>query len=328
MKPKPQQILVGVLLLSAAGLGAFLAFGHGGANTRTLSGYVEGEPLYPASPLAGRLVRIDVQRGDSIDAGKILFQVDPAQGEAARNEAAAETQAARALAEDARRGQRPAELAVIEAQLTAARAVLNEAETSLNRVRPLAEAGAASRAQLDESVAERDTARANVRAVEKQLQVARLGQREDQKQAANQRVRQAEAQLTAAESRLADLSPAAPSAGRVEDVYFQQGEWVPANQPVLALLPSDRVRLRFFVPQNEAARYAVGTDIRFTCDGCDKDLAARISYISPRPEFTPPVIYSREARDRMVFLVEAMPAKAGGLVPGLPIDVTRIEGGK
>jgi HlyD family secretion protein len=325
MKPKPQQIVVGVLLVSAVALAGFLIFGRGVNAGGTLSGYVEGEALYPASPLSGRLVEINVQRGDVVAAGAPLFVIDPAQGEAAREQAAADVAAAKALAADARRGQRPAELGVIEAQLASARAVLNEAETSLARVRPLTEAGAASKASLDQAVAARDTARANVRSIEKQLQVARLGARADQREAADERVRQAEAGLAAAAARLSDLSPTAPSAGRIEDVFFQQGEWVPANQPVLAMIPQDRVRLRFFVPQADVARYAVGSEVRFSCDGCERDLAATISYVSPRPEFTPPVIYSREARDRMVFMVEARPVKAEGLVPGLPIDVRRLE---
>jgi HlyD family secretion protein len=325
MKPKPQQIVVGALLVSAAALAVFLLFGRGDHEGETLSGYVEGEALYPAAPLSGRLVGINVQRGDQVAAGAPLFVIDPAQGEAAREQAAADVAAAKALAADARRGQRPAELGVIEAQLASARAVLNEAETSLARVRPLTEAGAASKAQLDEAVAARDTARANVRAIEKQLQVARMGARKDQVEAAQERVRQAEAGLEAAAARLSDLSPAAPAAGRIEDVFFQQGEWVPANQPVLAMIPQDRVRLRFFAPQTEVARYQVGTEVRFTCDGCERDLVATVSYVSPRPEFTPPVIYSREARDRMVFMVEARPAKAEGLVPGLPVDVVRME---
>jgi HlyD family secretion protein len=325
MKPKPQQIVVGVLLVSAVALAGFLIFGRGVNAGGTLSGYVEGEALYPASPLSGRLVQINVQRGDVVAAGAPLFVIDPAQGEAAREQAAADVAAAKALAADARRGQRPAELGVIEAQLASARAVLNEAETSLARVRPLTEAGAASKASLDQAVAARDTARANVRSIEKQLQVARLGARADQREAADERVRQAEAGLAAAAARLSDLSPTASSAGRIEDVFFQQGEWVPANQPVLAMIPQDRVRLRFFVPQADVARYAVGSEVRFSCDGCERDLAATISYVSPRPEFTPPVIYSREARDRMVFMVEARPVKAEGLVPGLPIDVRRLE---
>jgi HlyD family secretion protein len=328
MKPKPQQIVVGALLLSAAALAVFLLFGRGSHEGETLSGYVEGEALYPASPTGGRLVEINVQRGDQVAAGAPLFVIDPAQGEAAREQAAADVAAAKALAADARRGQRPAELGVIEAQLASARAVQNEAETSLTRVRPLAAAGAASKASLDQAVAARDTARANVRAIEKQLQVAKLGARQDQREAAAERVRQAEAGLAAAAARLSELAPVAPSAGRIEDVFFQQGEWVPPNQPVMAVIPQDRVRLRFFVPQADVAGYAVGAEVRFSCDGCERDLAAIVSYVSPRPEFTPPVIYSREARDRMVFLVEARPATSEGLVPGLPIDVQRLEARK
>ncbi|WP_374579159.1 HlyD family efflux transporter periplasmic adaptor subunit, partial [Phenylobacterium sp.] len=113
---------------------------------------------------------------------------------------------------------------------------------------------------------------------------------------------------------------------RVEDVFFQAGEWAPANQPIVSLLPDDRIKLRFFVPQAEIAAYRPGASVRFACDGCPSGLSARISYISPRPEFTPPVIYSRETRDRMVFLVEAVPSAR--LNPGQPVDVQPLERGK
>jgi HlyD family secretion protein len=322
---KPQQILVGALLLSAAGLGIFLAFSGNDEGGNVLSGYIEGEPLYPASPVAGRLVALDVQRGDVVKSGAAFFTVDPAQMQAARDQAEAETEAAKSLAADARRGQRPAELGIIEAQLVAARAQLNEANTTLKRVQPLAEAGAASRAQLDSAVAAKATAQANVGAVEKQLQAARLGAREDQARAAQDRVKQAEAALKAAEARLVDIAPTAPSNGRVEDVFFQPGEWVPANQPVMSFIPDDRVRLRFFAPQNGIAAYTVGSEVSFSCDGCASGLKAKITYVSPRPEFTPPVIYSREARERMVFLVEALPTTSQGLTPGQPIDVAPLK---
>ena len=133
----------------------------------------------------------------------------------------------------------------------------------------------------------------------------------------------ARAGLAAADARLTDLAPRAPAAGRIEDVFYQPGEWVPANQPVLALLPDDRIRLRFFVPEQALSAYAPGKTVRFTCDGCAPNLNARITYISPRPEFTPPVIYSREARDRLVYLVEARPNVR--LNPGQPVDVTPLE---
>jgi HlyD family secretion protein len=318
---KANRFLIGGLLLAAAALVAFLVLAPRFEPVQTLSGYVEGEPLYPASPLSGRLVRIDVKRGDTVAAGAPLFAVDPSQGEAAQGQARADVAAAQALAVDARRGQRPAELGVIEANLRAAQATLNDAKKNLARVTPLAAAGAASHADLDAATAAEQTAQAQVAAIGKQLQVAKLGQRTDQIAAADSRVREAQAALAGADSRLADLAPVAPAAGRIEGTFFQPGEWVPANQPVLSLLPADRVRLRFFVPQDRVADYTIGRDVAFACDGCAAGLSAKISYVSPRPEFTPPVIYSREARDRLVFLVEATPAKPDGLVPGLPIDV-------
>jgi HlyD family secretion protein len=86
-------------------------------------------------------------------------------------------------------------------------------------------------------------------------------------------------------------------------------------------LPDDKVKLRFFVPETAVALYPPGREVRFDCDGCGAERRATIAYVSPRPEFTPPVIYSRESRDRLVFLVEARPDDPAGLTPGLPVDV-------
>ena len=129
-----------------------------------------------------------------------------------------------------------------------------------------------------------------------------------------------------AQSRLDQISPRAPAAARVQDVFYQSGEWVAANQPVVALLADDRVRLRFYVPQAQVERYRPGTRVQFSCDGCKPGQGARINFVSPRAEFTPPVIYSRESRDRLVFLVEALPDRPADLLPGLPIDVTPLAG--
>jgi HlyD family secretion protein len=106
-------------------------------------------------------------------------------------------------------------------------------------------------------------------------------------------------------------------------VFFQQGEWAPANQPILSLLPDERIKLRFFVPETQLSAYRTGAVVHFACDGCARGLTAQINYIAPRPEFTPPVIYSREARDRLVYLVEARPSVR--LNPGQPVDVEPLK---
>jgi HlyD family secretion protein len=89
----------------------------------------------------------------------------------------------------------------------------------------------------------------------------------------------------------------------------------------VSLLPDDKVKLRFFAPEAEVARYHIGETVHFDCDGCATGLTARIRYVSAQPEFTPPIIYSRSSRDRLVFLVEAEPVDPRALTPGLPVDV-------
>src|SRR5690606_35758630 len=106
----------------------------------------------------------------------------------------------------------------------------------------------------------------------------------------------------------------------------QTGEWVPGSQPVLALLPDGAVKLRFFVSEADLPRYAPGVPVIFTCDGCGAPRSATITHVSPRPEFTPPVIYSRGSREKLVFLIEAKPDDPFNLAPGQPIDVAPDNG--
>ena len=96
---------------------------------------------------------------------------------------------------------------------------------------------------------------------------------------------------------VSQLSPVVPAAGRVDQVYFQIGEWVPANQAIVSMIPDHKVKVRFFVPETKVSHYRPGQTVHFACDGCARGLTARIDYVSPDPEFTPPIIYSRDTRD-------------------------------
>ena len=319
MKPQRLVILVlaGLALLFLAWRIVVPQFGP----TPTLSGYIEGETLYLASPVAGTVAQLGVRRGQRVTAGTRLFVVEPAQRAAQGTQASAELQAAAAQAEDARKGQRPVELAILESEADAAAAAVRENRLLLNRTRTLVQRGVYARIRLDDAQAAYDSAAARHEAARRRLDAAALGAREDQIRAADARVAQARARAAETGARIDDMAPVAPAAARVEDVYYQRGEWAAANQPIVALIPDDRVYVRFFVPETAVASYRPGERVRFRCDGCADDLVATISYVSPRPEFTPPIIYSREARDRLVFMVEARPANGAGLVPGLPVDV-------
>ena len=318
-----QRLLIMVLLLAAAALIAGLLLVPRFGRTETLSGYIEGEPLYLAAPVAGTVRAVYVERGAEVKAGAPLFVVDPQQPRAQRDQAAAELAAAQAQAQDARKGQRPTELAILDANVAAAQAQARDADAQYRRTQELAAAGVNSRAQLDSARGAAHAADAQLAAARRQRDAAALGSREDQIRAADARVRQAEASLSGAEARLGDIAPKAPSPARVEDVFYQAGEWANANQPILSLLPDDKIWVRFFVPEAALSAYRIGRVIRFSCDGCAGGMTAKIAYVSPRPEFTPPVIYSREARDRLVYLVQARPSVR--LNPGQPVDVEPLE---
>ena len=318
----PQRLLVAGLALGGAALLTVLALGPRFHPPAALSGYVEGEPLYLAAPVAGT-VTTKVARGEEVRAGQPLFVVDPQQLRAARDQASAEVAVAQAQAQDARKGQRPVELAVYEANIAAAEARAREALQNLRRIEPLAQRGIYAPARLDDAQAAYRQAEAQLAAARRQRDAASLGARADQIRAADARVTQAGAALSGADARLADVAPMAPKAARVEDVFFQTGEWVPVNQPVVSLLPDERIKLRFFAPETGVAAYRPGRVVRFSCDGCPAGLTAQITYVSPRPEFPPPVIYSRETRDRLVYLVEARPSRR--LNPGQPVDVTPLD---
>ncbi len=115
----------------------------------------------------------------------------------------------------------------------------------------------------------------------------------------------------------------APANAFVQDTLYRQGEWVAAGNPVVVLLPPGNLKARFFVPQEMLPRIKAGESVSVTFDGAAKSYSATVNYISTQAEFTPPVLYNRENRAKLVFMIEAKfsPADAPELRPGQPVDV-------
>jgi len=135
-------------------------------------------------------------------------------------------------------------------------------------------------------------------------------------------LRTAEARLNSSQTRLARRKVVSPASGIVQQIYFRAGEIVPPGRPVLALLPPENVKLRFFVPEAMVPKIALGDTVAVGCDGCPADLIARVSFMGQTAEFTPPVIYSLEERAKLVFLVEARPEKPAVLRVGQPVTIS------
>ena len=221
-------------------------------------------------------------------------------------------------------GKRNPELDVAEAQLAQARAAAAQAAQQLKRDEAQFEVGGIARAQVEDSRANHAIKAARVRELEGQLEVSRLPARQDQIKAQNAQVAAARAATDQSAWRLDQKHVSAVQAGLVSDTLYRVGEWVPAGNPVVRMLPPGNVKVRFFVPEAIVGSLKPGRAVALRCDGCEAAVAAQVSYISNEPEYTPPVIYSNETRAKLVFMIEARPSveNAPKLRPGQPVAVT------
>lgn len=286
-------------------------------------GYVEGDFVNISSSQPGRLDSLTVQRGQTITAGTPLFFLDADAESAALRQTEQQLLAAQSQLEDLQQGRRPQEIEVIKAQL--AQAVANEklAASSLRRDAAVFETGGLSEEQLDLARTQADQAAARVSELKNQLNVAALPAREDQVRAQTALVAAAQAAYDQAEWRFEQKAVKASSAGLIFDILYEVGEWVPLGSPVIRQLPPDKIKVRFFVPEPDVAKFSAGQSVKILMDGRAEEIPATISYISVSAEYTPPIIYSNETRSKLVFMLEAVPVDpvAAKLNVGQPVSV-------
>lgn len=289
----------------------------------TLQGYVEGEYVRVAAPFAGTLVSLDAQRGTQVQPGAPLFALEAESEDAAKREAQERLRKALAQVEDLRKGKRPTEIASVNAQLSQAEVAARLSEREWQRQLDLVSKGFVSQSRADEAKAARDSDRKKVEQMQNDLGTAQAGSRPDEIRAAEAEAAAARESLAQADWKLRQKSVTATVAGTVSDTLFTRGEFVPAGSPVVSILPATNVKVRFFVPETKLGGIKVGQKVSLACDGCGNPIDAAVSFIAPQAEFTPPVIYSKDNRAKLVFLVEAKPAaqEATRLHPGQPVDV-------
>lgn len=245
-------------------------------------GYAEGDMAYVSAPVAGWVTDLKVERGSIVKDGEPLFTLDDTSQVASRDQAAAQ-------------------IAQTEGQIAEAEANLDLARRQFERQKGLLKSAATSKQAYDEAKSTYDSDLAQIAALKASEAEAR-------------------ASLANAAYQLSQRQVIAHTTGHVEDIYFRQGEYAPAQTPVIAILPPENVFVRFFVPEAEFARIHLGQKVRIHCDGC-QDIVATISFIAQTHEYTPPVIFSNQSRSQLVFKVEARMPGGLKLNPGQPVDV-------
>lgn len=285
-------------------------------------GWIEADMLFLGPDEPGRVTELTVAEGDVVEAGRTLFRVEGDLQDAEWRQARAALEESQArLSRLLSAQQRPEEIAVLEAQRAQALAALEQSRPEFERAERLVAQGTSAQARLDQARSAYNRDQAQLSAINRQIEVARLQARPEDIRAAEEVVAQAKARVASAETRLRQRTVMAPVAGRVQEVLYRVGEVVPAGRSVVSLLPPDNLKVRFFIAQSDLSRITISTKLSVRCDGCLTPQTATVTFSSSTAEFTPPVIYSREERSKLVFRVEARPETPGAFRVGQPVSI-------
>jgi HlyD family secretion protein len=287
-------------------------------------GYAEADFITIGPTQQGLLTAVSVTRGDYVSGGTLLFTQDGSYERAARDEAAQQLSQSEGQLANLQSGGKPTEIQQAEANLADALAARDKIQSDLRRSEMLLPSGAASVQLIDQQRADLRSANAKVQAMEAALAQLRapLG-RDGEIKMQTAAVDASKAALAMVQWRLDQRDGVAPKAGVVADVLARPGETLAAGAPVVSLLPPENIFVRFFVPEAMLSRVHRGDHLALSCDNCPTNLTATVSFISPRSEYTPPVIYSEESKTKLVYLIEARPRLEQTMLlnPGQPVTV-------
>jgi HlyD family secretion protein len=303
------------------GLAAAIIPGLGHSGPPGWNGYVEDDYTYASPASAGTIASIAVTEGQTVKKGAVLFVLDTSQQQPAYDAAKAQADAAQATLANLQTGERPEEIAVMAAQLQKAESDLALAQQSLSRTSDLFRRGNAPQSDLDTASSAVSSAQSAVDTLKAQIAVAQLPARDQQQQAAHAQFIAAQAQAQTAVAALAARTVTAPEDGRVERLFYKAGEVAAAGASVVSMSGADAMKVEFYVNEADRNAFKLGTAVAVSCDGCPAGLTATVSFLASDPEFTPPIIYSRDERSRLTYLTEATLADRDGIQPGQPVTV-------
>ena len=309
-------------VLATAAIAVLLA-GCNGHSDREVQGYVEGDFVRISLPASGIVENVLVKRGDHVVKGTVLFTLDSEREKAALDKARSELDVAEAQLSNLQATVRNDEISALEAEIKELKAQLAYTSKSYRRKFGLSRAGAASLDEVERLRSEEQVIKAKILAAESRL---RLGQqsigRDGEIEAAQKILKYRLAAVRGAEADLALRQAMVPADAVVNDIIYRPGETVAGGQAVLELLPPQNVKARFFLSPEQIGWVAENPEITLQCEGCGNGISAKVSYVASEASYRPPVLYSRNQSERLVFLAEAVPLNSVGLLrPGQPLKV-------
>lgn len=289
----------------------------------TLQGYIEGTYTYVSSGVSGKLLELIFNKGDYVKQNQLLFKLDPEPETSELLQSEQKLAQSKQILADIQKGQRQTVINGLVAQRSQILASLDYSQKLLTRYKILYKQGVLEKNTLDQATSDFEENQQKLKQLDANIAEAKLGGRENVIQAEEANVASNIAQVKAMSWSVAQKTIYSPIDARVFDNLYEVGEFVEPGKPVYVLLPRTKIKVIFFVPEQYLSLMHIGKNIGFECDSCKQKYTTAITFISPTAEYTPPVIFSKDSRDKLVYRIEALlaPEIADKFNIGQPVDV-------
>ena len=304
-------------------------------NTLRVSGHVEATEVHVAAEVGGRILELRAAEGDRLNRGDVIATVDTRDTELQIQRARADRATAGAQlrlleagsrVEDIRQAE--AEVQVAQAEVTAIEADLKSAQLDLDRFESLLKANAGSQKQRDDARARVDVVRERQRGAQERTRatgeaLARVkkGARAEEIEAARTRVAASDAQIAVFDKALSDAQIVAPVSGIVTQKLVDAGEIVMRGTALVVVTDLDNAWANLFVPEPMVPRVKLGQPAQVVTDAGGEGLSGKVTFVSPKAEFTPRNVQTAEERSKLVYRIKvSVDNRQGVLKPGMPVD--------
>jgi HlyD family secretion protein len=286
-------------------------------------GYSYGEYTYLFANADGVISKIPVKKGDFVEKGATLIEMDDFQLKNNYLIAVQRLNQEESEFKSLTNGVKEQELEVVKSQLN--QAILSEklAFRNLERNKKLFSSKAISAIEIDHILTEYENKKEKVNELNKQLKAMMSPVQKDKLAVKKHQIESARLQTVKAKWEWSQSKLIAPISSQVTDIIYSEGESIRAGKPIISLLPENKIKVRFFVPEHLLGTIKTNMKVAFKCSGCGEELFGIIRYISPQAEYTPPVIYSNESKSKLVYMIEAeQEEKSNATIKvGQPINV-------
>lgn len=251
----------------------------------TIQGQVEVSEYRVSSKVPGRILEIRVKEGDYVNVGDTLAILDAPEVRAKMTQAQSAENAAAAMDEMANNGARQEQVRGAFAVLQQAKAGLEIAQKSYNRVQRLYDEGVMTAQKRDEAFANYKALEAQVKAAQSQYDMARNGARSEEKKAAAAQVNRAKGAVAEVNSYIHETMQIAQMAGEVSDVYPKVGELVGTGSPIMSVSLMNDIWGTFNVREDQLDGMKVGSIVTAFVPAFKKEIRMKVYYIKDQGSY-------------------------------------------